>query len=71
MCSDAKSETSQVEIPFVIVADDGSVRTMSPIESPLSLARRRLTAQMINERVTMIRAGMTVTTNALPVRLEP
>ena len=54
-----KSATSGIIIPDTITADDGSVRTMSPIESPLSLARRKLTAQMINERVAMIRAGMT------------
>lgn len=54
-----KSATSGIIIPETITADDGSVHTMSPIESPLSLARRKMTAQMINERVAMIRAGMT------------
>lgn len=54
-----KSETSGIMIPEEIYPDDGSVRTMSPIESPLSLARKKMTAHMINERVAMIRAGMT------------
>ena len=57
--STGDGQTNKIEIPDMVVADDGTMLTMSPIESPLSLARRRLTAQMINEQVTMIRAGMT------------
>jgi hypothetical protein len=53
-----KSETSGIEIPDSITADDGTIYTMSPIESPLSLARKRYTAQMINEQIAMIKAGM-------------
>jgi hypothetical protein len=53
-----KSETSGIEIPESITADDGTAYTMSPIESPLSLARKRYTAQMINEQIAMIKSGM-------------
>jgi hypothetical protein len=55
-----KSETSATEIPDSITADEETICTMSPIDSPLSLARKLYTAQRMKEQIAMIKAGMSV-----------
>jgi len=55
---DKPSELNSKGIPeIILIDDDDDTANLSPIESPLSLARKRYTAHLMNECITNVKGG--------------